>query len=151
MKSTFIKITISTLISTVFTACDFQNIPKPVTNDISGSWENSIKNSDGSGVTTTLDITNIKFVSEGNQNYRDDYYTYSASLNSKLTGNTSETLKISTDKINISGTIRNEELRITDVESESESITTDSRFILSKDKNYLTLVPSDIKFKRKAK
>ena len=59
--------------------------------------------------------------------------------------------KITTDKINISGTIRGSDLIITDVESESESITTESRLILSKDKNYLTLIPSDIKFKRKTK
>lgn len=151
MKKNILKITVFTLISFTFTACEFNSIIKPEVIDISGAWENNIKNSDGSGVTTTLDIRDVKFVSEGNNNYKDEYYTYSASLNSKLTGNQSETLKITTDKINISGTIRGSDLIITDVESESESITTESRLILSKDKNYLTLIPSDIKFKRKTK
>lgn len=151
MKKNILKITVLTLITFAFTACEFNNIINPGIVDISGAWENSIKNSDGAGVITTLDIKDIKFVSEGNNNYKDEYYTYSASLNTKLTGNQSETLKITTDKINISGTIRGNDLAITDVESESESITTASRLILSKDKNYLTLIPSDIKFRRKPK
>ncbi len=149
MKNTFLKISTLVLFSFSLNACDLTNFAKVQAMSVKGTWENNIKNSDGSSIITTLEIKDVKEVNDINNHSYMQQYTYSASLDSKLNGNQSETLKITTNKINISGTIINNNLNITDVESEIESITTDSRFILSKDGNYLTLIPSDTKFKRK--
>lgn len=151
MKNTFLKISTLVIFLSGLTGCEFSNlIVKPEPN-VKGIWENNIKNSDGSSVLTTLEIKDFKKVVEQKYgNYKEEYYTYSANLNSKLNGNQSDNLKLTTNNINISGVMNNDSyLQITDVESENESITTRSGFNLSKDGNYLTLVPGDIKFRRK--
>ena len=119
MKILFLKISTVVIFGLSVTACDFQNIITDKSPDISGTWENNLKNTDGSSILSTLEVKDLKKIKEKNSNY--EYYTYSANLNSKLTGNSSENVKLTTTNINLSGEFRNKDASITDVESENET------------------------------
>ncbi|MFN8671628.1 MAG: hypothetical protein U0457_06025 [Candidatus Sericytochromatia bacterium] len=137
-----LKLSATALLSLSLFACPMMNEPElsPV-----GSWENSIKNNDGSTVVTTLDVTETKI----KKPQYDGQKGFSAKMQSKIEGKESDTLKLTNSEINVSGTMYESNLTITDVDSATDSINTSSRLTLSKDGKYLTLQPGDIKFKRK--
>lgn len=146
MKKTILSILFSATF--VLSGCQSQLILNPQINDISsivsGNWENTLKKSDGSGVNTELEIKEI-------ENSKTDKYkkTFSAIMSSNLIGNESETLKLTTKNINISGLLEGQTLRITDIESESDSIKANSYFTVSEDGKFLTLNPGEVKFHKK--
>ena len=146
MKNFLIKTTTAIVFSLNISACDLFTMPIVNDKNITGVWENTLKSSDSSSIITTLEVKDFKKVKESNYY---ETYTYSANLKSKLDGTPSDNVKLTTTDINISGEMRDNTASITDVESEVESITTNSRFELSKDRTYLTLMPGNIKFKKK--
>lgn len=146
MKNFLIKTTTAIIFSLNISACDLFNMAAINEKNINGVWENTLKSSDNSSILTTLEIKDFKKVKESNYY---ETYTYSANLKSKLDGTPSDNVKLTTTDINISGEMRDNTAYITDVESEVESITTSSKFELSKDHTYLTLIPGNVKFKKK--
>ncbi len=135
MKNIVFKLLIVSIFITSLFGCQTPIIAK-ITND--GIWENTIKNSDGTPVLTTLEISQKeKF--------------FSGVMTIEVKGEESETLKIPTKKINFSGNVINDgkKLVITDIESDISSYKESSSFEISENGKFLTLHPGEIKFKRK--
>jgi hypothetical protein len=101
-----------------------------------GTWENTIKNTDGSSVVTTLEIKEAE-------------ETFTATMNARIIGNESETLKLLTSSIKLSGVINDKILTITDTESDSDTSSIYSRLVVSKDGSLITMSPGEIKFHKK--
>jgi hypothetical protein len=102
----------------------------------SGTWENTIKNTDGSTVITTLEI-------------KEALDTFTGTMSAKVIGSESATLKLTTADLKLSGGINGKTLTITDIESDSDITKTYSRLDVSKDGNLITLSPGEVKFRKK--
>ena len=141
-----IKLSMTALISFSLFGCPVMTDPtlSPI-----GNWENTIKNTDGSSVMTTVEIKETKIKSKNA--YEANLKGFTAKIDSKIEGKESDTLKLTNNTITVSGTMYEDSssLTITDVDSATDSITTNSTFNISKDGKFLTLQPSNIKFKRK--
>lgn len=139
-----LKLSFTALLSINLFACNIFALDPELT--AVGNWENTIKNTDGASVVTSVLITETKLK---DKNISANIKGFSAKIDSKVDGTESDTLKLVTKSINVSGTMDSGNLTITDVDSDIDSISTSSRFYLSKDGKYLTLQPGDIKFRRK--
>lgn len=139
-----LKLSFTALLSINLFACNIFALEPELT--AVGNWENTIKNTDGASVVTSVLITETKLK---DKNISANIKGFSAKIDSKVDGTESDTLKLVTKSINVSGTMDSGNLTITDVDSDTDSISTSSRFYLSKDGKYLTLQPGDIKFRRK--
>lgn len=105
---------------------------------VAGTWQNTIKNSDNSTVTTNLNVT-------------DKSENFDATMTIVLKGSESETLKLPTKEIKFSGKINRpaRKLVITDIQSDNgSSYTESSSFDVSDTGEFLTLNPGNIKFKK---
>ncbi len=105
---------------------------------VAGIWQNTIKNSDNSTVTTNLNVT-------------DKSENFDATMTIVLKGSESETLKLPTKEIKFSGKISRptRKLIITDIQSDNgSSYTESSSFDVSDTGEFLTLNPGNIKFKK---
>ena len=145
MKKTLLKLSTATLFLVNLTACNFFGPVLPE-KSIAGTWENVLQYDKESKVTTTLEIEELK-VKTMNEKEK----LFNATMKSKLDGKESDTLKLKDSEIKLSGSFQGDVLDVTDVESNSDNITSRSRFVLSKDGKLLTLSPGEVKFRKKEK
>lgn len=129
----------------VLSGCNIFNLEPEIT-PVSGSWVNVMKYDQNTKVESTLSITESTSKYNGNDKPEK---LFKVVMTSSLIGTPNENVKVKDEKITVSGVRNGDILNISDVESDSESISVNSYFKLSKDGTLLTLYPGEIKFSKK--
>ncbi|MFN4151793.1 MAG: membrane lipoprotein lipid attachment site-containing protein [Candidatus Sericytochromatia bacterium] len=129
----------------VLSGCNIFNI-EPELTPVAGTWVNVMKYDKDTKVESSLSVTESTSKATGNEKAEK---LFKVIMTSSLVGTANENVKVKNEKITVSGVRNGDILNISDVESDSESISVSSYFKLSKDGTLLTLYPGEIKFSKK--
>lgn len=128
MKNTILKIITFITFAFSISACS-QNVG-------SGTWENVLKDTNGSTITTTLQIA-------------ENFDNFSGKMITKVDGQESDALKLPSKDLDFSGYVSGKILVIEHVNNTNDPYFKKSTFTVSDDGNSLTLSPSGLIFNKK--